>query len=110
MNALPAASAYPSPAPAFTVATALDWLGHQCTSRCSSSLDDLPAAIWFVRRRSRAKRRQTIVVVDLTDSGRIRRPGLSAEFATSTAVPAVTAFMSSGGASPTSGRLAHRDV
>ena len=32
-------------------------------------MNTLPAAIWFVRRHSRAQRRQAIVVVDLTHSG-----------------------------------------
>jgi hypothetical protein len=69
MNAMGAVAAHPSPAPAFTLATALGWLGHQCVSHCSSSLDDLPASIWFVRRRSPAQPRHTIIVVDLTNVG-----------------------------------------
>lgn len=68
------------PLPAmFTLASALGSRGHQCARKCSSSLGDLPAAIWFLRRRypPRLGAATTVVVVDLTDSGdtvaRIRR-------------------------------------
>src|SRR5689334_18684128 len=56
------------PAPEFTLATALRWLGHHCAQHCSSRLSDLPAVIWFVRRRSHARSRGTILVVDPTTS------------------------------------------
>jgi hypothetical protein len=67
----------PIPTPAFTVARALDWLGHDCAQHCSSALDELPAAIWFVSRANHGQRRGTIVVVDPSGSDesivRIRR-------------------------------------
>jgi hypothetical protein len=60
---------YPILAPTFTLASALWWRGHHCAQRCSSSLDDLPAAMWFLRRRNPSRPGATTVVVDLTDSG-----------------------------------------
>jgi hypothetical protein len=53
--------------PAFTLASALRWLGHECVQRCSSSLDDLPATIWFPHPRNVGTTRGAIVLVDPTD-------------------------------------------
>lgn len=54
----------PTETPAFTVSRALCWLGHDCARHCSAPLDDLPAAIWFVRRANADQPRRTIIVVD----------------------------------------------
>lgn len=69
---------HPPLAARFTLASALGSRGHQCARKCSSSLGDLPAAIWFLGRRNPSQLgATTVVVVDLTDSGdtvvRIRR-------------------------------------
>ena len=58
------------PAPAFTVASALRWLGHECPSRCAAWAGDLHATVWFIRRRETVwpTPHGTLVIVDLTGS------------------------------------------
>lgn len=67
MNAPPAVVPHRILGPAFTLASALRWLGHECVQRCSSSLDDLPATIWFPHPRNVGTPRGVIVLVDPTD-------------------------------------------
>jgi hypothetical protein len=70
MNNPVATRPHPVPAPAFTLASALCWLGHECPSRCAARAGDLNATVWFIRRRETVwpTPHGTLVVVDLTDS------------------------------------------
>ncbi len=38
------------PAPTFTVARALSWLGHDCHTHCAAGIGGLPVELWFLRR------------------------------------------------------------
>ncbi len=50
---------------AFTLATALAWVGHDCTGGCPDPARLLRADVWFIRRpRTRHVRATTLVVVD----------------------------------------------
>jgi hypothetical protein len=66
-----------SPQPfAFTVATALAWLGHDCAGGCPALATSTPASLWFVPQPSRryVSRQQSLIVVDPGDD-----PGRAAE-------------------------------
>lgn len=53
--------------PEFTLGTALAWLGHHCTDRCSVALDTLGATIWFIQQPSKPwlLPDDTLIVLDL---------------------------------------------
>jgi hypothetical protein len=67
MNAPPVVVRHRILGPAFALASGLRWLGHECVQGCSSSLDDLPATIWFTHSRNVGTTRGVIVLVDPTD-------------------------------------------
>lgn len=54
---------------AFTLATALAWLGHDCDGGCPATAMCIPAGVWFVRDSSpgRSWRQETLVVIDVGD-------------------------------------------
>lgn len=57
-------------APVFTLASALRWLGHECSNPwCATQLGALPASMWFVwsDRRCPGSPPHTVVVVDPGD-------------------------------------------
>ncbi len=55
--------------PEFTLGRALAWLGHQCTDRCSVTLDMLGVRIWFIQQPSpRLLPDDTFIVLDLAAS------------------------------------------
>jgi hypothetical protein len=69
--------------PAFTLGSALRWLGHACPDhRCSQPIDALPTSMWFLLRgghRLPVYPLQAVLVVDLAETSeppaRIRRRG-----------------------------------
>jgi hypothetical protein len=59
-------------APAFTLGSALRWLGHDCTNHCSDAIDGLTASVWFLRRGPHllVLPLETLVLLDPTDTGK----------------------------------------
>lgn len=58
--------------PLFTLASALRWLGHECSNSCyATQLGLLPASMWFVwaDRHCPGSPLHTVIVVDPGDSG-----------------------------------------
>jgi hypothetical protein len=55
--------------PAFTVATALAWLGHDCDGGCPPLAICTPASLWFVRNQSASYvcPEGTLIVVEIGD-------------------------------------------
>ncbi len=70
MNRTVTAPQSPSPAVAFTLATALAWIGHDCTGGCPPLAMHIPASVWFVPRSSDAHQSwaSTLVVVELGET------------------------------------------
>src|ERR1700675_4139320 len=61
-----------SPAPVFTLCSALRWLGHDCPEhRCCEPIAALSASVWFIRRapQFRPSPMETLVLLDLTETG-----------------------------------------
>jgi hypothetical protein len=52
---------------AFTLSTALAWVGHVCTGTCPPQASTLLASVWFVRRYPDRAWANTLVVVELRD-------------------------------------------
>ncbi|CAN5594808.1 hypothetical protein BH10ACT8_BH10ACT8_08330 [soil metagenome] len=52
---------------AFTVATAMAWLGHECTGGCPAAAAELRACVWYERRFALQNHcpASTVAVVDL---------------------------------------------
>ena len=72
MNSLTALDPTYRPAPAFTLGSALLWLGHDCPDHCSQMIDGLTASVWFLRRGPHFLVRlpETLVLLDPTDTGK----------------------------------------
>ena len=51
--------------PAFTLGTALVWLGHDCPGDCPPDVSARPAEVWFVRANGTASHTWALTIVDV---------------------------------------------